>query len=251
MWNSIYDYQINYSTMKKILLLALPLMVMCFASCEKDKGNKDELSGDDIIQFEDAHFLHALLTVQEIDMYDSERDDYIKYLVDVDTNRDSQISVNEAKRVRGLHLTNYETDESFNVLSMPEIKYFTSLEYLSCDENQLVSLDVSGLVALRELYCAENSLTSLNVNGCKSLTVLACEENKLVSLNLNGCSSLKDLECDTNQLSSLDLSSCAALKNIWCDTNPLQSVTISESQKTAEWLNDVKSDYPDIEIIVK
>ena len=25
--------------MKKILLLALPLMVMCFASCEKDKGN--------------------------------------------------------------------------------------------------------------------------------------------------------------------------------------------------------------------
>ena len=182
MWNSIYDYQINYSTMKKILLLALPLMVMCFASCEKDKGNKDELSGDDIIQFEDAHFLHALLTVQEIDMYDSERDDYIKYLVDVDTNRDSQISVNEAKRVRGLHLTNYETDESFNVLSMPEIKYFTALEYLDCWGNQLTSLDVSKNTALEYLYCGDNQLTSLDVSKNTALTTLDCAKNPLETL---------------------------------------------------------------------
>ena len=164
--------------MKKILLFALPLMVMCFASCEKDKGNKDELSGDDIIQFEDAHFLHALLTVQEIDMYDSERDDYIMYLVDVDTNRDSQISVNEAKRVRGLDLYNYETHESFNVLSMPEIKYFTALEYLDCYGNQLTSLDLSNNTALTDLSCGGNPLETLIISSpLETLIISASQQN--------------------------------------------------------------------------
>lgn len=36
--------------MKKILLLALPLMVMCFASCEKDKGNDDVNSGQKLVK---------------------------------------------------------------------------------------------------------------------------------------------------------------------------------------------------------
>ena len=36
--------------MKKILLLALPLMVMCFASCEKDKGNNDVDFGQKLVK---------------------------------------------------------------------------------------------------------------------------------------------------------------------------------------------------------
>ena len=36
--------------MKKILLLALPLMVMCFASCEKDNGNDDVNSGQKLVK---------------------------------------------------------------------------------------------------------------------------------------------------------------------------------------------------------
>ena len=258
--------------MKKILLLALPLMVMCFASCEKDKGNKDELSGDDIIQFEDAHFLHALLTVQEIDMYDSERDDYIMYLVDVDTNRDSQISVNEAKRVRGLHLTNYETDESFNVLSMPEIKYFTALEYLDCWGNQLTSLDVSNNTALEYLDCGDNQLTSLDVSKNAALEYLDCDGNQLTSLDVSKNPALEYLYCDGNQLTSLDVSKNAALEYLYCGDNqltsldlsnntalttlncaknPLETLIISTSQQNAEWLDDVKADYADIKIIVK
>ena len=204
--------------MKKILLFALPLMVMCFASCEKDKGNKDELSGDDIIQFEDAHFLHALLTVQEIDMYDSERDDYIMYLVDVDTNRDSQISVNEAKRVRGLDLYNYETHESFNVLSMPEIKYFTALEYLDCYGNQLTSLDLSNNTALTDLSCGDNQLTSLYLSNNTALT---------------------DLSCGGNPLETLIISS------------PLETLIISASQQNAEWLEDIITKYPNIMVIIE
>lgn len=228
--------------MKKILFM-LSMLAVCFASCNKDNG---ELSGDDIIQFKDENFFKVLLTVHKITIYDVEQDfGDEEYLVDVDTNRDGKISVNEAQQVRALDLT----EVYFNVKEMPEIKYFTSLEYLSCSENQLVSLDVSGCDKLRALYCDENHLASLNVSNCTSLTILACEENNLTSLNLNGCSSLKNLECDTNQLNSLDLSSCIALENLWCD--PLTSLTISQGQRNASWLDVVKQEYPDIEIIVK
>ena len=97
--------------MKKILLFMLPLVALSLASCEKDNGNGEELSGDDIIQFEDPNFLKALLTVQEIEIYDAERDDWVDYMVDVDRNKDGQISVNEAQQVKGLDLYNHETGE--------------------------------------------------------------------------------------------------------------------------------------------
>ena len=184
--------------MKKVLLLALPLMAVCFASCEKDNG---EFSEDNIIQFEDAHFLRALLTVQEIEIYDGV--DWINYMVDVDTNRDGQISVNEAKIVRGLDLFN------FNVQSIPEIKYFTSLTYLYCTHNQLTSLDVSNNTALRDLFCAHNQLTSLDVSTNPFLLMLNCGNNQL------------------------------------------ETLIISQSQQNASWLESVRQQYPDIEIIVK
>lgn len=228
--------------MKKILLLALPLMVMCFASCEKNNG---ELSKDNIIQFEDPNFLKALLCVQEIMMYDYEIDDFIMYLVDVDKNKDSQISVNEAKLVRGLDLFN------FNVQSMPEIKYFTSLTSLNCDDNQLTSLDVSQNTALMELYLDSNQLTTLDVSKNSALRDLDCENNKLTTLDVSKNTALITLWCSNNQLTTLDVSNNTALWELRCEGNQLETLIISASQQNASWLESVRREYPDIEIIVK
>ena len=239
--------------MKKILLFMLPLVALSFASCEKDNG--DELSGDDIIQFEDAHFLYALLTIQEIEMYDAERGDYIYYMVDVDTNKDGQISVNEAQKVRGLCLFDYDAYESFNILSMPEIKYFTSLEYLdcfgnqltsldlskntaltylSCDENQLTSLDLSKNTALTDLYCGSNQLTSLDVSNNNALTSLGCVSNQLTSLDLSKNTALTSLGCNNNQLTSLDLSNNTALESLQCGNNQFTTLDLSENTELTE-----------------
>ena len=74
----------------------LPLVALSLVSCEKDnEGNGEELSGDDIIQFEDPNFLKALLYVQEILIYDpdnpaADSDGYVQYTVDVDRNRDQR-----------------------------------------------------------------------------------------------------------------------------------------------------------------
>lgn len=84
-----------------------------------------------------------MLTVQEIEIYDDEPGDYVSYIVDVDENKDGQISVDEAKDVKGLLLNDSETFQPFNVTDIAEIKYFTALTYLSCERNLLTTLDVS------------------------------------------------------------------------------------------------------------
>ena len=217
--------------MKKILFM-LPILAVCFASCEKDNGNNgDELSGDDIIQFEDPNFLKALLTVKEIYIYDAEQIDEIDYVVDVDTNKDGQISVNEAQKVRGLELYDYSGEDiiGLNISSMSEIKYFTALEYLDCSGNQLTSLDVSGCPALTSLYCWGNQLTSLDVSNNTALTELDCFDNQLSSLDVSGCPALTSLYCSGNQLTSLNVSNNTALKFLNCDNNQLASLDVSNN----------------------
>ena len=61
-----------------------------------------ELNDDsNIIQFEDVNFKRALLTIQTISMYDVRYGEWVNYTVFIDANKDGQISVSEAKKVRG------------------------------------------------------------------------------------------------------------------------------------------------------
>lgn len=175
--------------MKKILLFALPLLAMIAVSCEKDSK---ELSGDDIIEFKDPNFLKVLLNVQEIEIYDEETDDWVLYMMDVDANKDGKISVNEAQKVKGLILIDYETGESFNIKEMPEIKYFTALTHLYCGGNQLTTLDVSGCTALTHLYCDDNQLTTLDLSKNIALTGLDCSDNQLTKVILSANHSLNN-----------------------------------------------------------
>lgn len=190
--------------MKKILLFMLPVMALFFTSCEKN--NENELSGDDIIQFEDPNFLKALLCVQEIEMFDTQSEEFIMRLVDVDRNKDGQISVNEAQNVLALPLFTYNGErKSFNVQSMPEIKYFTSLTYLDCFGNQLTSLDISNNTALTYLDCGDNYLTELDVNSNTALAYLACDGNQLTELDLRNNTALRWLLYEDNPLTKIIL----------------------------------------------
>ena len=216
--------------MKKILLFMLPVMALIFTSCEKN--NENELSGDDVIQFEDPNFLKALLVVQETSIYNPETDDYEDCLIDVDANKDGKITVNEAKKVRALVL-NYKYGEhadvvGFNIERMPEIKYFTSLEYLDCWANEkLTSLDLSNNTALTYLACSESQLTSLDVSSCTALTYLDCSDNQLTSLDVSNNTALTSLLCGYNQLTSLDVSNNTALTALGCDNNLLSTLDLS------------------------
>ena len=104
--------------MKKILLLALPLMVMCFASCNKWTDDSP------IIQFKDPTFLEGVL----IGGFPAGN---------VDKNGDGQISEKEASVVIALELG------GMGIRNLEEIKYFTALTRLACSGNQLSSLNVN------------------------------------------------------------------------------------------------------------
>ena len=187
--------------MKKIFFM-LPILAVCFASCEKDDSP--------IIQFKDPKFLDALIS---IGLSSNEA---------VDKNADGQISEKEASVVSSLSV------EKASIRNLEEIRYFTSLIHLKCGGNQLASLDVSKNTALIQLWCDDNQLTSLDVSNNTALRNLRCDDNQLTSLDVSNNTALTYLDCNNNQLTSLDVSNNTALIYLNCNNNQLTSLDISK-----------------------
>ena len=209
----------------------LPVMALFLASCEKNNG--DELSGDDVIQFQDPNFLKVLLVVQGTEIYDTETGAFVYYLIDVDADKDGKITVNEAKKVRALVL-NYDDSKDeewirYDIERMPEIKYFSALEFLNCYDNRLTFLDLSNNTALTFLFCNDNQLTFLDLSNNTALTFLFCDNNQLTSLDVSNNTALTDLFCDNNRLTSLDVSNNTALTFLDCSDNQLTSLDVSNN----------------------
>ena len=127
------------------------------------------------------------------------------YLVNntaINTNGDNEIQVSEASAFNG------EIDcWNINISNLQGIEAFTALTGLTCNENQLTSLDVSKNTALTWLTCVSNQLTSLDLSKNTALTSLNCEGNQLTSLDVSQNTALTHLGCEGNQFN------CDALKS--------------------------------------
>ena len=173
-----------------------------------------------IIQFKDPKFLERVL----------------RYF-NADRNGDGQISEKEASVCTGLGVSDA------GIRNLEEIKYFTALTSLSCNNNQLTSLDLSNNTALASLECNDNQLTSLDLSNNSNdnqltsldlsnntvLTELSCDYNQLTSLDLSNNTVLTELSCDYNQLTSLDVSKNTALTGLYCSDNQLTSLDVSNN----------------------
>ena len=58
------------------------------------------------------------------------------------------------------------------------------LALLSCENNQLTSLDVSNAVSLTDLKCGSNQISILNVSYNTALSKLICDSNQLTNLDV-------------------------------------------------------------------
>ena len=114
-----------------------------------------------------------------------------------------------------------------NIADLTGIEDFIALIDLSCDSNQLTSLDVSNNTALITLYCYSNQLTSLDVSNNAALIYLICFNNQLTSLDVSNNTALTFLSCNENQLTSLDVSNNTALTELYCAFNQLTSLDVS------------------------
>lgn len=95
-----------------------------------------------------------------------------------DTDRDGTLSEDEINSIKRLYLS------GLGISDIKGVGHLKALQILSCNENSLNVLDVSGCTALLELSCYKNHLTTLNVNGCKALQKIDCDRNQLTVLNL-------------------------------------------------------------------
>ena len=91
------------------------------------------------------------------------------------------------------------------------IKFFTALQDLRCNNNELSVLDLSSNVQLKYLDCSYNQLYSLLsyecfiIKNCPKLDYLNCQNNKLRYLDISGNTRLTTLYCANNNLTSLDV----------------------------------------------
>ena len=120
-----------------------------------------------------------------------------------------------------------------NQLTSLDVSQNTALTSLDCDGNQLTSLDESNNTNLKSLSCYDNQLTSLELSTCPALTVLICYNNQLSSLDLSNCPALTALTCYNNQLSSLDVSICTGMSSLDCGSNKISSLDLSQNTKLA------------------
>ena len=107
----------------------------------------------------------------------------------INIDEDDGISHNEAKLVKKLNVANK------HISSFDELSYFTNLEELYCEENQITSLNVSSLTKLKLLSCQKNQLSQLDISQNTALNTLLCFKNNLSTLDIRNNTNLEYIYC--------------------------------------------------------
>ena len=140
-----------------------------------------------------------------------------------DTDKNGILSAEEISAVTTIDVPDK------GISDLTGIEHFTALETLSCQNNQLTSLDVSNNTVLWHLNCSNNKLITLDVSNNTALESLFCDLNQLTSLDLSNNTVLWHLDCYNNQLTSLDVSKNTALEILACSNNQLTSLDVSKN----------------------
>jgi len=133
-----------------------------------------------------------------------------------------------------------------NQLLSLDVSKNTSLFILACSGNKLTSLDVSKNTELYGLFCDDNQLTSLDVSK-NSLVNLGCSGNKLTNLDLSNNVVLRWLHCAYNQLMTLDVSKNSLLSYLSCSNNQLTRLDLSNNAALGG-LNCYSNQMSDVEL---
>lgn len=162
---------------KKLFLLFLLLVIVAKAQ---------------IVNFSDANFKAKLLSSSPANTV--AKDLSGNYFA-IDANGDGEISINEAKQIKELNISNS------NIFSINEISVFSYLEVLNCSYNQISTINTSTLL-LTEIDCSHNQITSLILYT--SIKIFNCSYNQISNINVKN-QPLISLNCSNNPLSELNL----------------------------------------------
>ena len=177
-------------------------------------------------QVPDGPFLDVLLTANtttNIIAWDNGGDPIV-----IDANGDYEVTAEEAEEVFALDISGN------GLASIEGIEYFTDLETLNCEQNNLTSFDASVLGDLEFLNCSENLLTSLDISYHDKLQNVDCSQNQLTSLIITGVEYLEELHCWSNYLPSLDCSGLTTLTVLNCSSNQIAVLDLNSCTSMTE-----------------
>ena len=142
-----------------------------------------------------------------------------------DTNKDNKLSTAECAAVQCIDLFEMKITK---VADLTGIKHFTNLHELIACNNQITTLDLSGMTKLEKLDVSScRKLQSLKLAGCTALMTLDASSCALTTLNLTGCTALKTVACSYNKLTALDVSAAEKLTTLECSANHLTALDLS------------------------
>ncbi|CAM4112154.1 T9SS type A sorting domain-containing protein [Flavobacterium antarcticum] len=141
----------------------------------------------------------------------------------IDTNGDGEIQVSEALAIKCLNL------KDSNLTNLSGIEFFTNLQSLRVNGNNLTSLNLNQNTALINLRCENNLLTTLNIDQLTGLLDFNCEFNQLTSFSISQSTLLQRVYCNNNNLTTLNVSQLPNLEILQCTDNALTSLDLSQS----------------------
>lgn len=115
--------------------------------------------------------------------------------------KDGVLSDKEIADIREMNVSNK------NIHDLKGLEYFTALESLNLDKNQVKYIDVSKNKELVYLRVEWNQLTSLDVSKNEAMRFLMCGGNSLTELNTSGCTALERIRCWHNQFNGATMDS--------------------------------------------
>jgi uncharacterized repeat protein (TIGR01451 family) len=119
------------------------------------------------------------------------------------------------------------TFESLDISDSPNL---TTLYLFS--NNNLSSLNLTGLTQLTTFFCVNNNFSNINLSGLESLTFFDCSYNNLTTLDISDLN-LLELNCSNNNLSNLNLKNGNYETYLNFSGNPnLQYICADDSQIT-------------------
>lgn len=136
---------------------------------------------------------------------------------------DGQVLTTNIQNVIELNVANK------NIADLTGIQDFSDLEILSCQNNNLSQLNISGNATLNTLFCFENELISLDTSSNLSLVELNFRNNYITSFDVSQNQALLALTCGNNPLSTLDISQNINLTSLNAYSSTLTSIDLSQN----------------------
>ena len=178
------------------------------------------------INFPDFNFKNALVNTVCADTNNDNVADSV-----ADFNNDGEIDMSEALLVDGLFINGQ------NITSLSGIENFSNLKTVYASYNSITTFnELSSLTGLTQLVCDNNQLVSLDVSNNVQLDYLVANDNQLASFDATNNLALTMLFLNRNQLIDLQLS----------QTNNWMSIFIADNQLSGEFIFTINTSYADV-----